>query len=93
MITLSLSDGLLRIRDTVKNEENTVFTLKCIQAVAETLIVKYDKVFFWERGQINIIFLDSIEKVYEDSEYYGKKCDHFSNSRLLVKSRSIKESF
>ena len=93
LITLSSYDGKLQIRDTVNNEENTVYTQKSIQAVAETLTVKYDKVFFWERGQINIIFLDSIEKDYEDSKYQAKKATYISNSNLIVKSRFIKGSF
>jgi hypothetical protein len=90
LITLSLYDGKLQIRDTKNHEENTMYTQKSFQIVAQTLTVKYDKVFFWERDQINIIFLDSIQKVYEDP---GCQAGKFTNVSSLVQSRFIKGSF
>ena len=93
LITLSLYDGKLQIRDTKNHEENTIYTQISIQIVAQTLTVKYDKVFFWEKDQINIVFLDSIQKVYEDPGYQAGKYTNASSSNLLVQSRFIKESF
>ena len=62
IITMTLQDGWLTIRDTsIFNEENPIYSQKFENAIAETLIVKYGKIIFCERNQVVILFLKTIE--------------------------------
>ena len=64
LITMNLDGGLLQIRGTKNNEGNLIYSQRNYQALAETLRVNNEKIFFCERGQIHILHLKSIIDEY-----------------------------
>ena len=62
IITMTSQEGRLTIRDTsLVNEGNPIYSQKFENATAETLIVKFGKVIFFEHNQVVILFLKTIE--------------------------------
>ena len=93
LVTLSLNDGLIEIRDIMRNEGNVVYSMINSNAIGETLCVMYDKILYWERSQINIIFVKFFDEQNDKTkdqitENVKKSFDHHPT----IKSRSIKES-
>ena len=93
LVTLSLNDGLIEIRDITRNEGNVVYSMINTNAIGETLCVMYDKILYWERSQINILFVKFFDEQNDKTKYQipenvKKTFDHHPT----IKSRSIKES-
>lgn len=89
LITMNLDGGLLQIRGTKNNEGNLIYSQRNYQALAETLRVNNEKIFFCERGQIHILHLKSIIDEYSKTGLVVKHCNQKVNDILGINSRSI----
>ena len=91
LITMSLSNGWLQIRDTtLHNENNTIYSQKFEDAIAETLIVKYGRIIFCEREKVIVLFTKTIEEEYYRTGMIVNKCTKLLKSNNDLLSRSIK---
>ena len=90
LIIMTLNDGHLRIRDTLFNEENPIFSQRFEKAIAETLIVNYGKIIFCEQNQVNILYLKTIEDEHKRTGMVGNNCCPALISNFNVISRIIK---
>lgn len=89
LVTMRL-DGLLQIRDTRNNEGNIIYSHRNEFAIAETLIAKYEKVIFCERGQLQILYLKSIEDEYLERGIEVKNCITSDIDIRKINARYIK---
>ena len=90
LITMNINGGLIQIRGTKNNEGNLIYSQSNYQALAETLRVNNEKIFFCERGQIHIIYLKSIEDEYSKTGLEVKHCNKKDDDILGINSRIIK---
>lgn len=90
LITMNINGGLIQIRGTKNNEGNLIYSQRNYQALAETLRVNNEKIVFFERGQIHIIYLKSIKDEYSKTGLEVKHGNTKVNDILGINSRSIK---
>lgn len=90
LIIMTLNGGHLRIIDTISNEENPIFSQRYEKAIAETLIVNYQKVIFCEQNQVNILYLNTLEDEHKRTGMIGKNYCPPLKSNFDVISRIIK---